>query len=103
MAISTPQFGFSSISNLSRSFPQSIFFPPKKSQVVMQRQSNGSGRRVWRGRKLMKKDDMLHYKLGRIPFLEEQVRKVREGGELLTMDIERLLLSEDNRFDFVSR
>ncbi|XWS37997.1 hypothetical protein CRYUN_Cryun19dG0092800 [Craigia yunnanensis] len=34
--------------------------------------------------------------------MEEQVRKIREGGKLLTMDIERLLLSEDNRFDFVN-
>jgi len=49
-----------------------------------------------------KKDDTLQYKLDRIPFLEEQVRKIREGGKLLTMDIERLLLSEDNRFDFVN-
>ncbi|CAL5367702.1 unnamed protein product [Camellia sinensis] len=48
-----------------------------------------------------KKDEM-EYKLQRIPFLEEQVRKVREGGKLLSMDIERLLLSEDNRFDFVN-
>lgn len=45
---------------------------------------------------------MLRYKLGRTPFLEERIRKVREEGKLLTMDIERLLLSEDNRFDFVN-
>ncbi|KAK2994123.1 hypothetical protein RJ640_003646 [Escallonia rubra] len=51
---------------------------------------------------ITKKDDMLRYKLERIPFLEEQVRKIRDGGKLLTMDIERLLLSEDNRFDFVN-
>ncbi|KAL0321564.1 UNVERIFIED_CONTAM: protein PLASTID TRANSCRIPTIONALLY ACTIVE 7 [Sesamum calycinum] len=49
-----------------------------------------------------KKDDMLDYRMERIPFLEEQVRKIRETGELLTMDIERLLLSEDNRFGFVN-
>ncbi|XP_059629003.1 protein PLASTID TRANSCRIPTIONALLY ACTIVE 7 [Cornus florida] len=59
-------------------------------------------RRVWRRRKLTKKDDMLQYKLERVPFLEEQVRKIRDGGKLLTMDIHRLLLSEDNRFDFVN-
>lgn len=41
-------------------------------------------------------------KLERTPFLEEQVRNIRDGGKLLTMDIERLLLSEDNRFDFVN-
>ncbi|KAL2556262.1 plastid transcriptionally active7 [Forsythia ovata] len=66
------------------------------------RNSGGSHRRVWRRRKLVKKDDMLNYKMERIPFLEEQVRKIREGGKLLTMDIHRLLLSEDNRFDFVN-
>ena len=38
----------------------------------------------------------------RVPFLEEQVRKIRGTGKLLTGDIERLLLSEDNRFDFVN-
>ncbi|KAF8379999.1 hypothetical protein HHK36_027468 [Tetracentron sinense] len=65
-------------------------------------QYSGSGRRVWRRRKLMKKDDKAQYKMERIPFLEEQVRKVKEVGKLLTMDIERLLLSEENRFDFVN-
>ncbi|OMO93597.1 hypothetical protein COLO4_16795 [Corchorus olitorius] len=72
------------------------------SRVVSRLQSEGGGRRVWRRRKLSKKDEMLQYKLERIPFLEEQVRKIREGGKLLTMDIHRLLLSEDNRFDFVN-
>ncbi|BBG98400.1 thylakoid-associated phosphatase 38 [Prunus dulcis] len=52
--------------------------------------------------RLTKKDDMLRYKMERVPFLEEQVRKVKDGGQLLGMDIERLLLSEDNRFDFVN-
>ncbi|CAK9151591.1 unnamed protein product [Ilex paraguariensis] len=74
-----------------------------RSQDKSQSQNESRGhRRVWRRRKLTKKDDMLRYKLERIPFLEEQVRKIREGGKLLTMDIERLLLSEDNRFDFVN-
>lgn len=50
-----------------------------------------------------KKDEMLRYNLDRVPFLEEQVRKIKEGGKLVTMDIERLLLSEDNRFDFVNQ
>ncbi|XVF51025.1 hypothetical protein PTKIN_Ptkin04bG0150300 [Pterospermum kingtungense] len=73
------------------------------SQVVSRLESEGGGgRRVWRRRKLAKKDEMLQYKLERVPFLEEQVRKIREGGKLLTMDIHRLLLSEDNRFDFVN-
>ena len=49
-----------------------------------------------------KKDDMSIYKMERIPFLEEQVRRGKEQGKLITMDIERLLLSEDNRFDFVN-
>ncbi|KAK6155568.1 hypothetical protein DH2020_009816 [Rehmannia glutinosa] len=66
------------------------------------RNSGRSHRRVWRRRKLAKKDDMLDYGMERVPFLEEQVRKIKETGELLTMDIERLLLSEDNRFDFVN-
>ncbi|OAY51139.1 protein PLASTID TRANSCRIPTIONALLY ACTIVE 7 [Manihot esculenta] len=102
MTISTLQFGFSSISYLRCSARQSHHLLSQKPQVVMQLQSNGSGRRVWRRRKLSKKDDMLRYKLGRTPFLEERIRKVREEGKLLTMDIERLLLSEDNRFDFVN-
>ncbi|XP_060203920.1 protein PLASTID TRANSCRIPTIONALLY ACTIVE 7 isoform X3 [Lycium barbarum] len=49
-----------------------------------------------------RKDDTLDAKMERIPFLEEQVRKIRDGGKLLTMDIHRLLLNEDNRFDFVN-
>ncbi|XP_022141018.1 protein PLASTID TRANSCRIPTIONALLY ACTIVE 7 [Momordica charantia] len=78
-------------------------FPPRSKVVARkQRIDEGGGRRVWRRRKLMKKDDMSHYKMDRIPFLEEQVRKVKEQGKLVTMDIERLLLSEDNRFDFVN-
>ncbi|WCJ27590.1 plastid transcriptionally active7 [Euphorbia peplus] len=83
--------------SLSLSFCTPLPLSPNK--VCCQLQSNN---RVWRRRKLTKKDDMLRYKLERIPFLEEQVRKVKEGGKLLTMDIERLLLSEDNRFDFVN-
>ncbi|GLU12044.1 hypothetical protein SLE2022_287530 [Rubroshorea leprosula] len=73
-------------------------------QVVSRLQDNNGrgGGRVWRRRKLTKKDDMLRYKLERVPFLEEEIRKIREGGKLLTMDIHRLLLSEDNRFDFVN-
>ncbi|XP_010035285.2 protein PLASTID TRANSCRIPTIONALLY ACTIVE 7 [Eucalyptus grandis] len=70
--------------------------------VISQSGSRGRGRRVWRRRKLTKKDDLLQYKMERIPFLEEQERKIKETGKLLTMDIERLLLSEDNRFDFIN-
>ena len=49
-----------------------------------------------------KKDDKLRYKMDRIPFLEEQVRMIRETGKIMSMDIEKLLLSEENRFDFVN-
>ncbi|XP_038685435.1 protein PLASTID TRANSCRIPTIONALLY ACTIVE 7 isoform X4 [Tripterygium wilfordii] len=49
-----------------------------------------------------KKDDMRKYRMERTPFLEEQVRVINERGGLMSMDIERLLLSEDNRFDFVN-
>ncbi|XP_020222716.1 protein PLASTID TRANSCRIPTIONALLY ACTIVE 7 isoform X3 [Cajanus cajan] len=51
---------------------------------------------------LIKKDEYMLPKMERVPFMEEQVRIIREQGKLLTMDIERLLLSEDNRFDFVN-
>ncbi|KAL8160561.1 hypothetical protein V2J09_002098 [Rumex salicifolius] len=64
--------------------------------------SGGGGRRVWRRRKLSKRDPVSDYKVQRVPFLEEQVRKVNEGGGLMSLDIERLLLSEDNRFEFVN-
>lgn len=40
--------------------------------------------------------------MDRIPFLEEQVRKIRENGKIISMDIERLMLSEENRFAFVN-
>ncbi|WVZ69127.1 hypothetical protein U9M48_017965 [Paspalum notatum var. saurae] len=59
-----------------------------------------SGRRVWRRRKLTKEDDMLRYKLDRIPFLEEKVRKVRENGKIVCLDINQLMLSQENRFAF---
>ncbi|KAL6839836.1 hypothetical protein ACP4OV_029646 [Aristida adscensionis] len=59
-----------------------------------------NGRRVWRRRKLTKEDDMLRYKLDRIPFLEEKVRKVRENGKIICLDINQLMLSQENRFAF---
>lgn len=49
-----------------------------------------------------KKDDKLHYKMERIPFLEEQVRKIRETGKIISIDIAHLLQSQENRFDFVN-
>ncbi|KAI4307087.1 hypothetical protein L6164_030313 [Bauhinia variegata] len=72
------------------------------SQLMPQMRKESRGRRIWRRRKLTKKDEYFPYKLERIPFLEEQVRKIKDQGKLMTMDIERLLLSEDNRFDFVN-
>ncbi|OAY79672.1 Protein PLASTID TRANSCRIPTIONALLY ACTIVE 7 [Ananas comosus] len=49
-----------------------------------------------------KEDDKVRYKMERIPFLEEQVRKIRQNGKIISMDIEKLLLSEENRFAFVN-
>ncbi|KAL1532054.1 protein PLASTID TRANSCRIPTIONALLY ACTIVE 7-like [Salvia divinorum] len=76
-----------------------LCFAMKSQDSSSSRNSGGSHRQVWRRRKLVKKDKM---RIERAPFLEEQVRRIRETGELLTMDIEWLLLSEDNRFDFVN-
>ncbi|KAL9280478.1 Protein PLASTID TRANSCRIPTIONALLY ACTIVE 7 [Arabidopsis thaliana] len=84
-----------------------------QSQVSCGIQRDDNGRRVWRRRTLRwllcfwdllvtKKDDMLRYKMQRVPFVEEQVRKIREVGKVMTMDIEQLLLREDNRFEFVN-
>ncbi|CAA0813031.1 plastid transcriptionally active7 [Striga hermonthica] len=64
--------------------------------------SGRSYRKVWRRRNLTKRDDFSVYGRERVPFLEEQVRKIRETGEIVSMDIERLLLSEENRFAFVN-
>ncbi|KAK9121881.1 hypothetical protein Syun_019498 [Stephania yunnanensis] len=61
-----------------------------------------SHRRVWRRRKLTKKDERLQHSMKRVPFLEEQVRKIRETENLVSGDIARLLLSEENRFNFVN-
>ncbi|GAB2265053.1 hypothetical protein Dimus_000120 [Dionaea muscipula] len=57
--------------------------------------------RVWRRRKLTKRDVLLD-NIERIPFLEESARKVKESGALLAVDINRLMLSEENRYDFVN-
>ncbi|KAM7463666.1 hypothetical protein LguiA_031787 [Lonicera macranthoides] len=66
------------------------------------RNEHRGGRQVWRRRKLTKKDDLLRYKLGRVPFLEEQVRMIKDTGRQLSGDIERLLLFEENKFAFVN-
>ncbi|XXG90064.1 hypothetical protein AAC387_Pa12g1915 [Persea americana] len=64
--------------------------------------NSSNGRRIWRRRKLTKKDDKLRYGMERVPFLEEQVRMIKEQGTIMSLDIEKMLLSEDNRFDFVN-
>ncbi|GER34297.1 plastid transcriptionally active7 [Striga asiatica] len=66
------------------------------------RDSGRSYRKVWRRRNLTKRDDFSVHGMERVPFLEERVRKIRETGEIVSMDIERLLLSEENRFAFVN-
>lgn len=38
----------------------------------------------------------------RTPFLEEQVNKIKDGGQLVGLDVATLLMSEENRFDFVN-
>ncbi|XP_057798795.1 protein PLASTID TRANSCRIPTIONALLY ACTIVE 7 isoform X2 [Salvia miltiorrhiza] len=107
MALLTATF---SSTSFSHSFPVNrielkpenkwrLCFAMKSQDSSSSRNSGRSHRQVWRRRKLVKKDKV---RIDRVPFLEEQVRKIRESGELLTMDIERLLLSEDNRFDFVN-
>ncbi|CAH9058960.1 unnamed protein product [Cuscuta epithymum] len=73
-----------------------------QSQKGSNSQSEGRGRRVWRRKKLTKKDDETKYRLEEVPFLEEHMRKIKEDGGLLAMDIDRLLLSEENRFAFVN-
>ncbi|KAE9608854.1 hypothetical protein Lal_00020656 [Lupinus albus] len=78
------------------------FCVSSKMMPQMRKQGQGRGRRIWRRRKLTKQDEYLEYKMERVPFLEEQVRMIKDQGKLLSVDIERLLLSEDNRFDFVN-
>ncbi|RYR44153.1 hypothetical protein Ahy_A08g040535 [Arachis hypogaea] len=72
------------------------------SQMMSQMRKDSRGRRIWRRRRLTKKDEYLPFKMERVPFLEEQVRIIKEQGKLLTLDIYKLLLSEDNQFDFVN-
>ncbi|XP_058781443.1 protein PLASTID TRANSCRIPTIONALLY ACTIVE 7 isoform X1 [Vicia villosa] len=72
------------------------------SQMKIQMRKESGGRRIWRRRTMTKKDETLPYRMERIPFLEEQVRKIKNEGKLLQLDIERLLLSEDNKYDFVN-
>lgn len=48
------------------------------------------------------RDPTLKYRMERVPFLEEKVRILREERQDVTLDLETLLLSEENRFDFVN-
>ncbi|KAK8921211.1 hypothetical protein KSP39_PZI020312 [Platanthera zijinensis] len=80
-----------------RSSGFSSVFSSARSQEV-----SCSGRRIWRRRKLSKKDEKLDNTTDRVPFLEEQVRRIRATGKIMSLDIERLLLSEENRFAFVN-
>ncbi|KAF7147656.1 hypothetical protein RHSIM_Rhsim03G0210700 [Rhododendron simsii] len=74
-----------------------------RSQAVSNSQNGGgSRRRVWRRRELKTRDPTLKYRMERTPFLEEQVRKLREDGKDVHLDLERLLLSEENKYDFVN-
>ncbi|XP_071734258.1 protein PLASTID TRANSCRIPTIONALLY ACTIVE 7-like [Rutidosis leptorrhynchoides] len=74
-----------------------------QSKATDESQNGGvSRRRIWRRRKLMKKDEMIRYAQERSPFVEEQVRDIWETGKLVGYDIERLKLWEDNIFMFVN-
>ncbi|KAJ1689363.1 hypothetical protein LUZ63_013518 [Rhynchospora breviuscula] len=58
--------------------------------------------RVWRRRKLNRRDERVHWDEGRALFLEEQINKARDTDKHICFDIDTLLLSEENRFDFVN-
>ncbi|XP_020694952.1 protein PLASTID TRANSCRIPTIONALLY ACTIVE 7-like isoform X1 [Dendrobium catenatum] len=77
-------------------------FRPMSISAISQQKEGHNGRRIWRRRKLRKRDVKIEHKMDRVPFLEEQVRKIRETGKIMSLDIERLLLSEENRFTFVN-
>ncbi|KAL4575732.1 hypothetical protein LXL04_011816 [Taraxacum kok-saghyz] len=108
MAMATNSFGFTSLHSLyspNREFNKA---PTRHSNLSIQSkgseqsQSGGAGRRrIWRRRKLTKKDEMIKYAQERTPFVEEQVRDIWETGKLVGYDIERLKLWEDNVFVFV--
>ncbi|XP_057527747.1 protein PLASTID TRANSCRIPTIONALLY ACTIVE 7 isoform X2 [Amaranthus tricolor] len=108
LSLSSPLFNSSSPLSSSTKFEvQSVNLRPLSFSIRSQDSSRSrshrqSGRQVWRRRKLTKKDQYMEAKLERIPFLEEQIRKVTEGGGVLAGDLDRLLKSEDNRFAFVN-
>ncbi|XP_038685434.1 protein PLASTID TRANSCRIPTIONALLY ACTIVE 7 isoform X3 [Tripterygium wilfordii] len=90
MALSALPFSFSSVSSLRSSLQRTEL------------KAGNSWNSTFSTKSQTKKDDMRKYRMERTPFLEEQVRVINERGGLMSMDIERLLLSEDNRFDFVN-
>ncbi|KAI9096810.1 hypothetical protein K1719_025989 [Acacia pycnantha] len=95
LSSASPRMELRAVNSWSQNFSVS-------SQLLPQMRKEGRGRRVWRRRKLVKKDEFLEARMERVPFLEEQVRIIKETGKLMTMDIEKLLLREENRFDFVN-
>ncbi|KAH9606486.1 hypothetical protein KSS87_016430 [Heliosperma pusillum] len=95
---SSPKFQVGQPNSRSLSF----FIVSQDKSKSRNSRDGGSHRQVWRRRKLTKKDPYLEAKLERVPFLEEQMRKTIEGGGLLSGDIDRLMKSEENRFQFVN-
>ncbi|CAN0876316.1 Protein PLASTID TRANSCRIPTIONALLY ACTIVE 7 [Linum grandiflorum] len=96
LSSSSMQFGFSSVSTVTYRSSSC-----RKPHPVLA-QSGSSRRQVWRRRKLTKEDDMRKYRMERVPFLEEQVRNIRESGKLIQHDIEWLQKSVDNKYAFVN-
>ncbi|XP_076930297.1 protein PLASTID TRANSCRIPTIONALLY ACTIVE 7-like [Bidens hawaiensis] len=112
MAMAMNSMGLQSLysnSSLSLSSQQKLQFNTRRSNFNIYSKGNdhsqngGVGRRkIWRRRKLTKKDEMIQYAQERTPFVEEQVRDIWETGKLVGYDIERLKLWEDNIFAFVN-
>eukprot|EP01018_Ginkgo_biloba_P024101 Gb_37961 [translate_table: standard] len=60
-----------------------------------------SGKQTWRRRRLQKRDKLWEQRERRLPFLEEQVRKIKEDGKLVLADSDLLMKQADNPFEFV--
>ncbi|KAL7611648.1 protein PLASTID TRANSCRIPTIONALLY ACTIVE 7 isoform X1 [Lactuca sativa] len=105
MAIATKSFGFTDLQSLYSSKLELSQAHTRRSNLSIQSKGapdgGGGRRRIWRRRKLTKKDEMIRYAQERTPFVEEQVRDIWETGKLVGYDIERLKLWEDNVFVFV--
>ncbi|PWA95725.1 hypothetical protein CTI12_AA047240 [Artemisia annua] len=108
MSSSSSSFGLSlhslySTSSSSSSSSQQQVTRGRSNFSIQSKASDQSHRRIWRRRKLTKKDEMIRYAQERTPFVEEQVRDIWETGKLVGYDIERLKLWEDNIFVFVNK